>query len=114
MKNRKHRMVICAIGICIGSMSIAEMTLSELTVMQINMFGKDPCLDLMVLQDNFSNSNTTEFEKVKLWHSYVTAIGDSKFSEREDRFAYAMGWLATECFKQPTLPMSEIVQRSPS
>lgn len=79
--------------------------------MQLDMFNNDPCFDLLVLQDNFSNSNTVEFEKVLFWHSYVMAIGDQNYPESSSRFADALGLLVSECLKQPALPMSQIVHQ---
>ncbi|UWQ13677.1 hypothetical protein K3556_12160 [Aliiroseovarius sp. M344] len=90
---------------------VAEMSLGEMMTTQLDMFGSEPCFDLMVLQDNFSNSNTLEFEKVMFWHSYVIAVGDTRYPDNDDRFIRALRLLAEECLKNPTKPISEIVRQ---
>ncbi len=109
MRASLTKMTICSI-VLTGPAS-ADMTLGEMMAMQLDMFNSSPCFDLLVLQDNFSNSNTVEFEKVMFWHSYVMAIGDKTYPESDNRFADAMGLLVSECLKQPTLPLSQVVQQ---
>jgi hypothetical protein len=86
----------------------AENTLPQMMVQRIDMLHHESCLKLIVLQDDFSKGNSTEFEKVMLLHSFVDGVGSTLFPNDNDRFALAMGVLFRECLAVPDKPMSEI------
>lgn len=92
----------------LANTAIAQMSLAEMVVTQLDMFRSEPCFDLVVLQDNFANGRTTEFEKVNFWHSYIHGVADILFPERDDRFVFTMFTLSSACLENPELPMTTI------
>ena len=79
---------------------------------QLDMFSKAPCIDLIVLQDNFAKSNTDEFEKLFFLHSYAQALGDYVYAQDADadRFSKSLALIFGACLENPTSPMSEVVR----